>query len=85
MEWLLPAGVCLLLLVVSAVTVSLYALHRSIDALIEVRALKNSTHQVQFVPVEDELGGSEGDLRKAMDKEEAEAWDNLSSVSEPLS
>lgn len=78
----------LLCLVIVAFALSAYALHCSIEARIEVRGLKNSTHQVQFVPLEEDLPGDKEDasLAKEMDKYEAKDWKSLTMDSDqPLS
>jgi hypothetical protein len=83
MEWVLPVAVSFLLLAILAVGIAAYALHHAIGAKIEVKALQNSTHQVQFEPVEFPQGGDdpeEVELNKAMDKEERDGWKRLAEV-----
>ncbi len=85
MEWVVPVCVVLGL---TAIIIACYALHLSITSRIEVLALKNSTHQVQFVPVDepDPLADREEDaLGKEMDKAERLGWDALTmSSNQPL-
>lgn len=85
MEWAVPALVLISLFTAAAAS---YALHLSISAKIQVEALKNSTHQVQFVPVEDSLNDKEDDeVNKQIDRHEARAYaemDDIHHASEPL-
>ena len=85
----LPAlGLFLLFAVPCAV--SFLALHYALKALVDVRALKNSTHQIQYVPAEmpsmEELA-EERDLNRALDRGEREAMRRVHDIheeSEPL-
>ena len=74
--------------VVSSLTllIALYACHRAINAEIEVKALKNSTHQIQYVPAEELVDdGEERELNKATGRGEmAEELASLTMASEPL-
>lgn len=77
MEWAWPAFGILLGFVCVLAAVSGYALHLALKAIIEVKALQNSTHSVQMVPVneaaaaaEAEAPGSEEELNKILDKQD---------------
>ncbi len=84
--WLLPFLLCLLVLMVAATALAGYAVHRAIEAQIDVRALKASTHQVQFVPVDDIPAEDDRQLEKDVDADELKQWNALHQMaSEPLS
>ncbi len=87
--WLIPVAWCILILAGGALAIAILAFQRSVDAQIEVRALQKSTHQVQFVPLEDEPPGRDREaeaLAKELDKDEQLGWDALRmSSDEPLS
>lgn len=66
-----------MIITLASVLLSCYALHRSVEAQVEVRALKNSTHQVQFVSAEDALQDRDtAEMQKQLDKDEVDAWRN---------
>lgn len=90
MEWALPAvGAFLLLAALTALAVAGYALHLAIQTRIDVGALRNSTHNVQFVPLEapDGLGKLDKELNEALDRGEDQAYGRIDDIhhhSEPL-
>lgn len=83
MEWAVPAVV---LFCVFAVAVACFAFKYATDALIEVKAMQRSTHNIQFVPAEPPRSGDD-DLDEAMASAErrdyARAGD-IHDASEPL-
>ncbi len=88
MEWAAPAVV--LFCVFSAVFASClaaYALHQVVTLRIEVGALKNSTHNIQFVPAETPDFTGEKDLDEAFSKAERADYARVGTIhqeSEPL-
>lgn len=66
-------GLCLVTLLVAA-----YACHLAIQSQIDVKALQNSTHQVQLVPVDsDDVEMDEEQSAKAMAKADQLAMESL--------
>lgn len=49
MEWVVPA---LVVLCVFSLAMSAYAMRYAMDAKIEIGAMKNSTHNIQYVPAD---------------------------------
>jgi hypothetical protein len=88
MEWAVPAVVLFCVFSALAATVcALYALHHVLSLRIDVGALKNSTHNIQFVPAETPDFSSEKDLDDAYSKAERRDYDGVGSIhqnSEPL-
>ena len=80
MEWVMPAlaVLCLFSLFVSAVAV-LWAAQVKID----MEAFKKSTHQVQFVPLEEPKTGQaddDGTMSQSMEDMEDEAYSNVNKI-----
>lgn len=86
MEWAWPAVVafCVLLTVFASV-VACIAFQRAVNAQIDVKALQNSTHNIQFVPAEPP--GFDKDVEQAMARAEAADYRRAGEIfdeSEPL-
>lgn len=81
MEWVLPAVGLLLLVAFAAAVFAAYAVHLAIQTRIEVGALRNATHQIQFVPIDaPDDAMSEKALNQALRKNDMEAFERLSNV-----
>ena len=61
MEWILPLTVAVAFVLIACLAVSVMAFQKGVEALIEVKAMQKSTHQVQLVPAESLLGGPTDD------------------------
>lgn len=48
--------------------ISLFAIGLSLTAIINVKALQNSTHKIQWMPIEDPFKNKEEDLEEAFDE-----------------
>jgi hypothetical protein len=87
MEWALPALCFVLPFTLLALAAALYALHLSIQTQIEQRALKNSTHSIQFVPADEAAAQGDDELDKALEREDSRAFQEMDDIhhrSEPL-
>lgn len=73
----MPALGLFCVLGLGAVGLAAFALKYALDAVIEVKALKNSTHQIQFVPAEPPED-DERALNAALAKNDMEAFQRLS-------
>lgn len=79
-------AVCFGIITLTAVLLSCYALHNANEARIEVEAMKRSTHQVQFVPVDPNAPDDDKNVEKVLSKEDEKAWQELGEfASGPLS
>ncbi len=87
MEWAVPAVVLFCVFAAaSAFVLAAYAFHHATELRIEVGALKNSTHNIQFVPAEPP-GGKDDDLDSVYAAAERRDYANVGSIheeSEPL-
>lgn len=86
MEVVIATILCIFAL--TAVLLSCYALHQVFETKLEMRALKNSTHQVQFVPVDDTSPDDDEDvaMSRALAKSQRKALEDLTlGDDEPLS
>jgi hypothetical protein len=86
--WVLPALGCFLFFsAITALAAAGYAMHLAMKAVIDVKALQNSTHNIQFVPAEPEDEGSEKALNQAIARGDMETFQRLHDISdfqEPL-
>jgi len=74
MEWVLPAIGLFLLIACASGAVAAYAMHLAFKAIIAVRSLENSTHNVQYVPLESSDTKGEQRFQQAYSKAEAEDY-----------
>jgi hypothetical protein len=88
MQWVEPAVVLFCVFsALGATVLAAYALHHAIALRIAVEALKNSTHNIQFVPATAPEMRDEDDLDRAYAKAERGDYDRVGSIhqeSEPL-
>lgn len=80
MEWVLPAAGLFCVLGAATCAVSAYALHMALKAVIDVKALQNSTHNIQFVPAEPP--SDDKALNAALERNDREAMERLQDVSQ---
>lgn len=82
MEWALPALVAVCLVLVASAGLAAYALHLAITTRIEVRALQNSTHSVQMVPIDspDALSKADDELEQAMTKADDRLFEDMDEI-----
>jgi len=88
MEWAVPAVVLFCVFsALAAAAVAAYALHQVFQLRVDVGALKNSTHNIQFVPAEAPDFSGEKDLEAAFARAERADYARAGSIhqeSEPL-
>lgn len=83
MEWVLPAVGLFCVLGIGAVGLAAFALKYALDAVITVKALQNSTHNIQFVPAEQPAGpSSDRALNEALSRGDRQAMEDLLNVSQ---
>lgn len=82
MEWMLPLAVTCVLLLVASLAVAAYGAAKAHEALIEVKAIQRSTHQVQFVPAESLMAGgpSDDELGNAAGKIERDHYERIDDI-----
>ncbi len=82
MEWALPALVAVCLVLAASAAVSGYALHLATSTRIEVKALQNSTHSVQMVPVDspDAFAKADDELEQAMTKADDRMFEDMDEI-----
>lgn len=83
----LPLIAVLAVFVFAACIVACYACHRAINAEIMVKALQNSTHKIQYMPVElpdDPTDPEEKVIDEKLAKHDREAMERLNLEVEPL-
>jgi hypothetical protein len=88
LEWFVPIGVTYLICLAVTIGISIYAMHLATKALIEVKALNASTHNVHLVPADELAAGPDKEdeyLDRQVAKGDRLSWDSLRDISEPLS
>lgn len=82
MEWALPVLVAVCIVLVAFSGMAIYALHLSITTRIEVKALQNSTHSVQMVPIDspDALSNEDEAINKAIDRREDRLFEDMDDI-----
>ena len=81
MEWALPAlGAFLFLTQCLTILTAGYALHYAIKTQVDVKAIQNSTHQIQFVPADPPKFDQE--LNDMLDRGESEAYGRIEDIND---
>lgn len=85
-EWVLPAlGLYFFCVTLSGIVVAGYACHMAIKANIEVKALQNSTHNIQYVPLGDPSGpDNDAEINDELSRQEREAYANINQTLEGM-